>query len=126
MLITALYLYEYHDALQFICAINGTVPLGGGYDSAGWSFLFQELLEQRIGAELKSMRSSLVLIEKSAIDNLRSENEVRIAQGGMVLRHYLLILSLSLSLSLSLHSIQVLKKQIQNLTNVFKVRNVST
>ena len=42
------------------------------------------------------MRSSLVLIEKSAIDNLRSENEVRIAQGGMVLRHYLVILSLSL------------------------------
>ena len=61
--------------MQFIIVVCLWV---GAHDSASWLFLFQELLEQRIGAELRSMRSSLVLIEKSAIDNLRSENEVRI------------------------------------------------
>ena len=38
--------------------------------------IVQELLEQRISAELKSVRASLVLVEKTAIDSLRSENEV--------------------------------------------------
>ena len=38
--------------------------------------LLKEVIEQRISAELKSVRDSLVLVERSAIDNLRNENEV--------------------------------------------------
>ena len=62
----------------------------------GWlsiGFLFQELLEQRIGSELKSMKSSLVLIEKSTINNLRSENEVR-TMGWMTLKYLSMYLPL--------------------------------
>ena len=36
------------------------------------------MIEQRISAELKSVRDSLVLVERSAIDNLRNDNEVSV------------------------------------------------
>ena len=71
------------------------------------------------------MKSSLVLIERSAIDNLRSENEVN--RGGNCVNTKLIFLSHVIKFlpppthSLSPPILQVLKKQIQNLTNVFKV-----
>jgi hypothetical protein len=64
-----------------------------GTQRIGYGFLFQELLEHRIGAELKSVKSSLVLIEKSAINNLRLENDVRIRDDFRVSQYAYLSLS---------------------------------
>ena len=42
------------------------------------SFPLQELLEMQVAGEVDGLRNNLVLLERSTIDTLRSENEVKL------------------------------------------------